>query len=256
MSKNRYVNTHFWDDNYVIELDPSEKLLFLYFLTNPLTNIAGCYEINLRQVALHTGYDREMILKILVRFEKDDKIIYRDGWVLLVNSLKHQSLNPNIEKGIEESLQKAPDWIKAKVVNSLEGAGKGFERLYKALKYLNTNLNLNTNPKAEAECVRNPGIRPDEDKFVNETIDGIKKRLRVTFSLPNESIWQQSATWALVNGFTPEQFLKCYDYLKSQSWREGRITPDTVKNNLPEYVLSATASSEGYVNPHTGKGLK
>jgi len=29
MSKKRYVDTKFWDDNYIIEKDPNEKLLFL-----------------------------------------------------------------------------------------------------------------------------------------------------------------------------------------------------------------------------------
>ena len=41
--KQRYINTKFWDDNYVIQLDPSEKLMFIYFITNPLTNICGIY---------------------------------------------------------------------------------------------------------------------------------------------------------------------------------------------------------------------
>ena len=41
MAKFRYVNTRFWDDSYVAELSPLEKLAFLYLLTNSLTTIAG-----------------------------------------------------------------------------------------------------------------------------------------------------------------------------------------------------------------------
>ena len=41
--KHRYIKTKFWDDSYIIELNPHEKLLFLYLITNPLTNIAGVY---------------------------------------------------------------------------------------------------------------------------------------------------------------------------------------------------------------------
>ena len=33
MSKKRYVNTVFWDDAYITNLDPSEKLIFIYLLT-------------------------------------------------------------------------------------------------------------------------------------------------------------------------------------------------------------------------------
>ena len=56
------VNTKFWDDTYIVTLDPIEKLLYLYFLTNPLTNICGIYEIQLRRVAFDTGIDKEVVV--------------------------------------------------------------------------------------------------------------------------------------------------------------------------------------------------
>ena len=69
MSKKRFINTRIWQDNYVSNLDPSEKLLFVYLLTNSSTNICGIYELPLKNVALETGLDTEMVLKILERFE-------------------------------------------------------------------------------------------------------------------------------------------------------------------------------------------
>ncbi len=112
MAKQRYINTRFWDDGYVVTLDPIEKLLFLYFLTNPLTEICGAYEIQLKRVALDTGIDRDMVLKILNRFEDEDKIIYRDGWILVNNFIKHQSVNPKVQIGIEKSVKGCPDWVR------------------------------------------------------------------------------------------------------------------------------------------------
>ncbi len=46
MAKYRVVNTRFWDDAYVAELSPNEKLIFLYLLTNALTTIGGIYELS------------------------------------------------------------------------------------------------------------------------------------------------------------------------------------------------------------------
>jgi len=46
MAKNRYINTKFWDDPFIAELSIKEKLLYLYLITNPLTNAAGIYEIS------------------------------------------------------------------------------------------------------------------------------------------------------------------------------------------------------------------
>jgi hypothetical protein len=50
----RIVNDEFWTDPYIEDLDPSEKLIFLYLITNPLCNIAGAYEIRLKRIAYET----------------------------------------------------------------------------------------------------------------------------------------------------------------------------------------------------------
>lgn len=115
MAKQRYVNTRFWDDNYIVSLDPIEKLLFLYFLTNPLTEVSGAYEIQLKRVALDTGIDRDMVQKILNRFADEDRIIYRDGWIFIANFIKHQTDNEKINKGIETLINTAPEWIRDRV---------------------------------------------------------------------------------------------------------------------------------------------
>ena len=115
MAKQRYINTRFWDDTYISSLDPIEKLLFIYFITNPLTEISGAYEIQLKRVALDTGIDRDMVQKILNRFADEDRIIYRDGWIFVTNFIKHQSDNEKINTGIQKLVSACPDWIKDRV---------------------------------------------------------------------------------------------------------------------------------------------
>jgi len=112
MAKQRLVNTRFWDDNYIIELDPIEKLLFLYLITNPLTNIAGIYEIKIKRMAFDTGIDKDMVEKILNRFEKDGKIKYLNDYVVLKNFIKNQNLNPSVISGIKREILSLPDYIK------------------------------------------------------------------------------------------------------------------------------------------------
>lgn len=109
MAKQRYLNTKFWTDTYITSLDPIEKLLFLYFITNHLTNISGVYEIQLKQVAFDTGIHLDMVEKIMARFERDKKIVYRSGWVCAVNFVKHQVTNsPQVQAGIIRELNGAP----------------------------------------------------------------------------------------------------------------------------------------------------
>ena len=142
MAKQRYINTRFWQDNYISNLDPSEKLLFLYCLTSPSTNISGAYEIPLKIIAADTGYDKDMILKIFARFEKDDKIIYKDGWLFIVNFIKHQSSKSSkVQIGITENLKDAPQWIKNRVSIPYTDP----------IIYSNSNSNSNSNQDQDTE---------------------------------------------------------------------------------------------------------
>ena len=133
MAKNRLVNTRFWIDDYISHLDPIEKLLFLYLLTNPMTDICGVYEMPVKVMAVETGIDKDMVLKVLKRFERDKKVFYDSGWVAIKNFTKHQTINPKVEKGIEIGLSKAPKQLIDRLSSSID-----------RLSHLNSNSNLNS----------------------------------------------------------------------------------------------------------------
>jgi len=117
MSKQRYLDTRFWDDSYICDLDPSEKLVYLYLLTNPLTTICGVYEITIKRICNDTGYNRDTVEKILERFARDGKIVYVNGWLALKNFIKYQNTGSDkIRRGIDLALENAPkelaEWVK------------------------------------------------------------------------------------------------------------------------------------------------
>jgi len=112
MAKNRMIDTIFWEDNYSANLDPIEKLLFLYFLTNSSTSICGIYQITIKKIAVETGIDKEMVEKILTRFTRDGKIFYHNGWLCLRNFIKNQNQNsPTVIIGIKRELSEVPSDI-------------------------------------------------------------------------------------------------------------------------------------------------
>lgn len=112
MAKLRSINTKFWDDGYVMSLTPNAKLLYLYYLTNALTNISGVYEISLERMEFDTKIGEKSITEILEKFKKDKKITYKDGWLVIHNFIKNQSLNPKVIAGMKISLENAPNWAK------------------------------------------------------------------------------------------------------------------------------------------------
>lgn len=120
MAKQRFINTRFWSDGYIDRLDPSEKLMFLYLLTNERTTISGAYELPSKIMAVETGFDKSMVDKILSRFVSDGKILHEDGWIVVINAHKHQNLaNPKIRSGVNRELSILPLRIKKLLENSI-----------------------------------------------------------------------------------------------------------------------------------------
>lgn len=117
MAKTIMLNSRFWEDNYISELNSNEKLLFLYCLTNPRISLSGIYEVPLRNIALDTGIDRVLIQEIFKKFETDRKITYIEGWICIINYPKHQNYqSPTILKGVENEFKIIPSNIVDKCV--------------------------------------------------------------------------------------------------------------------------------------------
>lgn len=72
----RNIHLSFWTDNKVEdEFTPEDKYFYLYLLTNPQTNICGCYEISYSQMSHQTGYNKDTINRLLERFQKVHSVI-------------------------------------------------------------------------------------------------------------------------------------------------------------------------------------
>lgn len=72
MALYRTVSTSFWMDSKVIDdFTKEDRYFYLYLFTNPHTNLAGCYETSMAQMILETGFTKEEIAYLLIRFEKN-----------------------------------------------------------------------------------------------------------------------------------------------------------------------------------------
>ena len=99
----------FWTDPKVSDdFTPEDKYFYLYLLTNPHTNICGCYELSIRQMSIETGYSRDTIEKLLDRMERiHDVIRYSSETkeILIINWPKYNwSQSPKVKKSIEDSM--------------------------------------------------------------------------------------------------------------------------------------------------------
>ena len=147
MAKQRYVNTKFWSDNFISELNPLDRYLFLYFLTNEHTNIAGVYELPLKTISFETGIELDMLKKMLKRLT--GKIEYIDGWVCIKNFQKHQSAESiTVKRGIEIEISKIPDNIKKKIEY-----GYPIDTSSGDIIYSNVDINVDINSNTDTHSV-------------------------------------------------------------------------------------------------------
>lgn len=162
MSKQRYLDTKFWSDGYVEDLDPVEKLLFLYLLTNERTNVAGIYELPRKIMSVETGIEKSMLDKILERFEKDGKIYTYEKWVRLVNSDKHQNLsNSKIQIG------------RNRIIDALSTEVK--DRLYMTHAYVSNNLDSDLDLDSNFDLHKAVAEAPVEKEKLAKEVDEVSQ---------------------------------------------------------------------------------
>lgn len=124
MAKQRVVHTNFWTDGFIRKINPLDRYLFLYFLTNDHSNFCGTYEISIDVVSFETGLTiTDLQTSFLPRLEP--KVIYRDGWVHIPKFEKfHAQGGPNITIAVEKAKAAVPSHI-LEIFNSIEGGSKG-----------------------------------------------------------------------------------------------------------------------------------
>lgn len=112
METSRMVRSRFWKDSFIQgKLNPLDRYLFLYLITNDKTNISGIYEIPMKFIAMETGLDiSELERSMFPRLS--EKIEYFDGWVIIKNFQKHQNLkSASIKTAIFKELSKVSEKV-------------------------------------------------------------------------------------------------------------------------------------------------
>ena len=112
--KARVINPRFWNDGYITELNPFEKLLFIFLITNEYVTMSGIYELPDKIICNVLSFERDAYLPIKNKFEADRKFSFFNGWLYIVNNARYNSYTPapNIVTAFKKELAAIPKSIK------------------------------------------------------------------------------------------------------------------------------------------------
>lgn len=133
MATYRQVYMSFWSDPKIEEdFTPEDRYFYLYLLTNPYTNITGCYEIGYKQMARGTGYNEDTVKRLIERLKTVHQVIdynEQNKEVLLINWHKYNwSRSDNLLTGVTAAINK----IKTPEFRTyLSDVIEGVERVYR-----------------------------------------------------------------------------------------------------------------------------
>lgn len=207
MASNRYrqIYISFWSDPKIEEdFTPEDKYFYLYLLTNPYTNIAGCYEIGYKQMARGTGYNEDTVKRLIDRLKNLHKVIdynEENKEILIVNWHKYNwSRSDNLLTGVESAIDdiKTPEFA-----DYLRGIIEGTERVYRgSIDTVQTSVSVSVTDTV-TDTVKEKKVKKANHPTVEEVAAYCKERN---------------------NNVDPEEFV---DYYSSQNWKKANGQPLT-----------------------------
>lgn len=83
----RPVNIEFWQDDFILDLNPEQKLTYIFLLTNRRTTQCGIYNIGLTIAEMELKLSEEKIIEHLKFFQDKGKILYsgKNKEVIILN---------------------------------------------------------------------------------------------------------------------------------------------------------------------------
>lgn len=225
MADYRLIKTRIWHDNWFLSLNKEEKLLWIFLLTNEFVHISGLYELPKTLVSPLVGALN--FEEILIKFEKDGKILYKDGWILILNQIKHQSKQLNKKDNIFIAIN---NYFKE---NELILAKFGLKPEY-PYKPLTSPLPLKTKALAKEEDLKEEDLKEEEIVSPNgDEIFSFKNKLSIMLDDKNKLIPIIAIYW-LIKGIkfeNEEQYkpalsreLKASSILKGYKLKQIQIT--------------------------------
>lgn len=267
MSTQRYISTSFWDDGWIQTLDPSEKLLYLYLMTNPLTNIAGVYKITIRRMCFDTGFNADTVGHILGKFEKAKKAYLHGEYIILPSWPQHQKAEDRskIKKGIDAIIKSLP----VNLVEYMVSIGYRYhiEGYTYRSNYSDSDSDLDpdcdsTPPPYEEEPKPDKKTKPEkplnpEAVRLSELLLELHRKIDPKYLKDPEKAKSATVRWSkdidlLIrkDERSPEEVERVLRWAKADSfWSSNILSGDSLREKFPKLIARMKQPSNGEQSP-------
>lgn len=110
MANYRQIHVSIWKDEWFLDLEPQEKLLFIYLFGNEATSLSGIYKLPLKVILFETGLNKEYVVDTLYKFADAKKVFYEDGIVWVVHMRRyHETTSSKVQQRINADIALIPD---------------------------------------------------------------------------------------------------------------------------------------------------
>ena len=117
MAYYRNISIYFWTDSKVDdEFTPEDKYFYLYLLTNPHTNICGCYEVSMKQMERETGYNTDSVKRLIARMQETHKVIKYDENTKEVFIINWHKYNWSKSEKVKKAVLAVADHIRSDIL--------------------------------------------------------------------------------------------------------------------------------------------
>lgn len=249
MAMYRNVRLSFWSDSKVEEeFTPEDKYFYLYLLTNPQTNISGCYKVSYGTMVKDTGYSKDTIIRLIKRFDEVHDVLKFDeatGEILLLNWHKYNwTSSEKILTGIKTIANKiASENFKDYIFRQIEC----YKNDQQPCKYVRQDVT--------EESTNIEEFTDDDEKnnsqIVKDVIDYLNIAAATNYKSTSEKTKRLIKT-RIKDGFALDDFKTVIDK-KTSEWRgtdmEKFLRPETLfGNKFESYLNQKIITRNTYIN--------
>ena len=110
MSSFRQIHSKIWKDDWFLDLEPVDKLFFIYLFSNESATMIGLYELPIRVMSFESGLTAPEIRDTFQVFANAQKAYYENGVVFIPTMRKYHSSNsPKVLTRIQKDVDNVRD---------------------------------------------------------------------------------------------------------------------------------------------------